>query len=551
MTGPSVTGPSVTGPGKRRPARSALGLLVLAGLVLGAGCSGGPDPPSGRRSAGGAADAGILRVGLESPRSLDPARATLPSELLVADQLFDGLTTYDAATLAVRPSVAATWASTPDQRHWDFQIRPGAVFSNGRPITSGDVKFSLERVARKGSGASPRAVVGLQSVAGFAAFSTEDRAPGLSGISAPAPDRLHIDLDQPQASLPTVLGNPMFGIVPRESEQGVGAGAVFAFRPVGSGPFQIQSVDDRMLRLVPSPGSPARVKELDLVLEPDVGASYAAFTRGGLDWTAVPPNRVEEAAERYGRAGFRPYGIEVLYGFNLKNPKFADPRYREAIVKAVDRDAIVKVVYAGNSLPLSGLVPDGFPGHQADPCGDRCRHDPAGARLLLAQAFAGRRAPPVQIDYEEDATQDAVAKSMQANLTEVGIPTVIQSHPYPDYLKFATSGRQELFHFISSADYPSPDSFLAPLFVTGRPENVTQFSAPPVDQLLKRAQSEPDEATRTGFVQDAERQIVGQLPVVPIAQYEIHTVVSRRVQGLVVSPLGTFDASQVTLASGR
>jgi ABC-type transport system substrate-binding protein len=260
---------------------------------------------------------------------------------------------------------------------------------------------------------------------------------------------------------------------------------------------------------------------------------------------------VEEAAERYGRDGFRPYVIEVLYGLNLKNPKFADLRFREAIVRAIDRDAIVKAVYGGNTLSLSGLVPAGVPGHRDDACGDACRHDPAAARALVTQAFAGRPVPGVQIDYEDDPTQEAVAKAMQANLAGAGIPAATRPHPFSEYLTFASSGAQELFHFTSNGAYPSPDAFLTPLFLTAEPDNVTQLSLPPVDNLLKRARSEPSEANRISLYQQAEQLILSQAPVVPVTQYESHTVVSRRVQGLMLSPLGTFDASQVRLVDAR
>src|SRR3989442_1695769 len=169
-------------------------VLGLCCALLLAACNGGR---SGTAAPGKKA---VLRVGLEQPRTLDPMLATLPAEVLIADQLFDSLTSYDPATLEVRPSIADEWKATPDQRHWDFHIRAGAVFSNGRSITAPDAKYSLERAARAGSG-SPIAVQ-LELVTGYRAFNTDPKVQSMAGLTTPSSEWLHIDLDQPFSSLP-------------------------------------------------------------------------------------------------------------------------------------------------------------------------------------------------------------------------------------------------------------------------------------------------------------------------------------------------------------
>jgi ABC-type oligopeptide transport system substrate-binding subunit len=78
--------------GMRR--RAAAALVVVLGVVTAACSSGGGGSGDGRTAA--APD--VLRIGVERPQSLDPAQARSPAELLIAEQVFDGLTTYDAAT---------------------------------------------------------------------------------------------------------------------------------------------------------------------------------------------------------------------------------------------------------------------------------------------------------------------------------------------------------------------------------------------------------------------------------------------------------------------
>ena len=122
-------------------AGAVVALLAAACTDRSAAVRRGPDEPA----------PGVLRVGIERPQSLDPAQARTPGELLVAEQLFDGLTAYDPETLAVQPSLAVRWQVSNDQRRWEFTLRPGAAFANGRVITSADVKFTLDRIAKKGS----------------------------------------------------------------------------------------------------------------------------------------------------------------------------------------------------------------------------------------------------------------------------------------------------------------------------------------------------------------------------------------------------------------
>lgn len=513
-------------------------------LALLAACSGGA--PSAVRRGADEPPPGVLRVGIERPQSLDPAQARTPSELLVADQLFDALTSYDPETLAVQPALASKWTASADQRKWDFTIRPGATFANFRAITSTDVKYSLERIAKKGS--SSPAASQLDTVSGFRAVNVDGKSDTLSGITTPAPDVVHIELDQPLSSLPAVLGHPTFGIVPKES---VEAGSPsFAVQPVGSGPFTIQSRSDDLLHLVPAPGVNVPLRAVDFHLEADPAASYEDFLAGRVDWTSVPPDRVEQVAERQGGAGSKPYLGELFYGFNLKSPKFADVRFRQAIVAAIDRDAIVKVVYGPSAKVLRGLIPEGVPGAQPDACGDRCTHSVDRAKALLAATFAGKPVPEVAIDFDDDGTQRAVAQAIEANLEEAGIPALLRPHSYADYLRFAISGQQELFRLGWIGAYPTADAFLTPLFQSGMRDNITAFSNTPVDNTLKNARAEGDEAKRIGSYQAAEKLVLDQMPIVPLAQFQFQSVSSPRVSGLVVSGLGTFDATKVRLGTG-
>jgi len=544
MTGPPVPTAPARDPSRtsgHRPTTFAVAMLALLGLVAVA-CS---SPDSSRSSAATKPPEGILRLGLVTPGSLDPAQARSQSEVLLVDQLFDGLTAYEAGTLAVKPALAASWQPSPDFKRWEFTLRADAVFGNGRQVTAADVKYTIERHARRGS--TSQAVSQIALIGGFQAFNVTGKATDLAGISSPAPNVVRFDLDEPLAALPALLGNPIYGVVPREAVEAIPPAPIFAKQPVGSGPFVLKTRTDAEMNLVPAAGVKTELKGIDVFLAKDSTNAYSDFLRGGVDWAEAPNDQIELVPAARGRDDYHPYAGELFYGFNLKNPKFADRRFREAIVRAVDRDAIIRVVYGASALPAVGLVLQGIPGAQPDPCGDICRYDPPRAKALVKEVFPDRPPPEINIDFDDDPTQRAVAEAVQANLRSVGINANLRPHAFGDYLTFALSGAQELFRLGWIGTYPDPDAFLTPLYLAGVTDNVTGFASPEVDGLLRQGRSDPDGAKRTAAFQQAEKIVMSQVPVVPLAQFQTHAVTGPRVRDLAVSVFGTFDATQVRL----
>lgn len=519
--------------------------MVVAAALLASctGSKGGSSATSKPRRGG------VLRVGVTAISTFDPAQARSVDQQLVADQLFDALTATDPVTHQPVPAIADHWQASADQRQWDFFIRPSARFSNGRPITAADVKYTLERVSKQGSGSQGADL--LAPISGYGAWAVQGTAPELSGVTAPSESTVHIALEQPLAVLPALLSAPVFGIVARESVEAAAPAPTFADAPVTSGPFTVKSKRSDVIDLVPAPDATTFLAGIELVQKPDLASAYRSFKAGDLDYATVPPEEVDDAARRYGRSQFRPYVAELFYGFNLKSPKLADPRFREAIVRGIDRDAIVKAVFGSIVSPASGIVTAGADGHQADACGDPCRHDPAKVKELLQQVFGTNPVPTIEVAVDDDTSQQAVARAMQASLKDVGIPAEVVVKSIKEYRDFVLSGQAELFRLGWIARYPSADDFLPPLFATGSPNNLTGFSDPAVDEQLRQARAEADPAHRTALYQQAEKAIMAQLPVLPVAQYELHGVVSGRVRGLTLTSTGTFDAARVWLTDAR
>lgn len=537
-------------------ALGVVALLAVGGLVLAltAGDPPRPDLVDGAdEPAGPPVDGGVLRMGLERPGSLDPALADrgLQAELIAADLLFDGLTALDPDSQEALPSVAAEWSADDTLKVWTFTLEPEARFHNGRRIRAGDVVFSLQRVAKRGP--SSTASVQLELIEGYRPFAVDGEAERLAGLEVVDERTVRITLNRRLASFPLLMANPVYGIVPEEA-----VGPVeppFGEEPVGSGPFRLERRTDDELNLVAAEGADVHLDGITVALVDDPATAYERFEDGDLDVVRVPADRVRDAVDRFGNTHFHPYAAELFYAFNLDKPKYANRQFRRAIVAAIDRPAVVDEVYAGTVLPLDAVVPDGVPGHQGDACPPVCHADRERAEELVERAFPNGNVPTVNIDYDEGAPQDEIARRIHNDLEAVGIPAELRPRPFDSdtgdsYQAFVASGDQELFRLGWIGAYPSPHAYLWPLFASEALDNVIGYSNPRVDDLLRRARRTRRTDRQLELYQRAERRILEDLPIVPLVQFQTHAVVSDRVAGFQLTVNGTFPASQVWLAGG-
>ncbi|KAA0234497.1 MAG: putative deoxycholate-binding periplasmic protein YgiS [Acidimicrobiales bacterium] len=525
-----------------------LAWVVLCALAA-VGCTGGDRPELDEEPEAGTdgpVDGGALRLGLSGVATLDPAAAdpANQSELMLVDLLYDGLTEFDPATGEVRPAVASGWSPNDELTVWTFTIDDQRTFADGRQIVADDVKRSLQRAAESGS--DSLAGSRLDIVEGHAAF--VEGGDELSGIKVVDDFTVEVTLSAPFAALPELLSAPAYGVSGDGDDSGVAS---------ESGPFGFDHASST--ELVDEEGRPAfeeavlsraawsqaHLDEVELHLFPDVVGSYKAFVDGDVDVSLVPGEEVEAAGERYGTGGFVPFHLILYFGFNLNDPVFESGEFRRALLQSVDRQAVVEEVFGASADVLEGLVAQGVAGADGDPCGEPCAYDVDAAKATLAQLFPEGDIPTVALDYFEDEQEQALAEALAAQLEAAGIPTELRPKPFDEYSSFAVSGKQQLFRFGWVGVYSSPDPYLAPPFSTGSIDNVTGFGSTAVDEALKSARSAVDVGERAAAYGEAERLIMEQTPVIPIAQFRTHAVIADDVRDLLVGVDGTFDPEVV------
>lgn len=551
-----------------------------------------PDPVDERAG-------GTLRIGLSlDPLTLDPRFLADEEGELVVDALFDPLVRLDD-DLEVVPAAATRWTVSEDGRQLTFRLRE-AAFHDGTPVTAHDFVRSFNRIA-DGTADPPSFLAYLLApVEGLEAAQAEGDP--LSGVEAVDDRTLRIRLVEPEPAFLTTLADPSLVPLPAVADEDLEA---FAERPVGNGPFLMNEPrePDAFLRLRRNEDhhEPPLVDEVVLVVYPEDATrdlQWDDLSQGQLQVAEVPPERRQEAIERYGRSsdGYRGPGYVdgltstvYLYGFDTTLPPFDLPEVRRAISLAIDRDALANDVMQQSRVPATAIVPPPIPGAQAGAC-VHCRHDPEAARAELeaAREALAAAADAASEDLAEDAgeagaedggdaaaetdpgadgdapdeldtlpvlerltlthnrgrTHAAIAEAMAADIeAALGIEVDLEAQDLQPFVQAVRRGDTAAFRLGWDAGEPDPGAYLRPLFHSSQVglDNLTRYADEEVDRLLDEARSAQNAPLAIAWYRQAERRILADAPVVPLLWYRHQRVIAPEVRDLTISPLGRMS----------
>ncbi|MFN2162244.1 MAG: ABC transporter substrate-binding protein, partial [Candidatus Promineifilaceae bacterium] len=207
----------------------------------------------------------------------------------------------------------------------------------------------------------------------------------------------------------------------------------------------------------------------------------------------------------------------------------------------LDKERLIETFSGGNALVANGPLPPGMPGYGGLD-GESYPFDVEKARSLLAEAGYEDPADMGTLIFTTQGYGDigpyitAVITLWQDALGVTIEPVLLDPFTYYDELYAGNVG-----HFFSSgwcADYPDPQNFLEVLYHTGSEQNLSRFSDQGIDTLLDEARVEQDVFRRLALYQEAERRIVEAAPVVFIEHSISAVLVSPRLEGYELTPIG-------------
>jgi oligopeptide transport system substrate-binding protein len=473
------------------------------------------------------------------PDSLDPQLARMESAMTILRDSYEGLVSMapDGSTI---PGTAESWTISEDGRTYTFRLRPEARWSNGGPLLAEDFAFAFRRLVNPAT-ASQYALM-LEPVANAADIVAGRRPPESLGVSAPDDATLVIQLVEPSAYFLAMLSHPSTFPVhratlaarPRDFARPGVAVTNGAFVPVD---WQIGShiVATRNRHYWNDAGT--GIASVRYVHVADPVTELTRYRAGDLDVTyTIPPGLLKRLEQELpGQARVAPHLGVYYYGFALDLPPFRDARpLRRALAMAVDRNVLVTQVLGDGERPAFSWVPPGVAGHEPqsfDWAGLAPAARVAEARRLYAEAGYSKERPlAVELRYSKSPVHDRIALAVTAMWREqLGVKASLRSEDFR-VLKQAIDARETvLFRGSWIGDYNDAYSFLQVL-KGGFGINLPRYESDAYDQLLAAA-SRASGDERTQLLVSAERQLLEDVPLIPLYFYVSKHLVSPRVSG--------------------
>ena len=486
-------------------------------------------------------------VSTQVPRHLNPAIQSGIATGVPGTQIFASPLRYDA-NWKPHPYLAESWKSSDDGLSMTLNLVKNAKFHDGKPITSADVKFSIETI---------KAHHPFKTM--FAPVSTVDTPDDNTAI---------IRLAHPHPALLLCLSGALCPILPKhifDDGKNILTNPANT-HPVGSGPFKIEEFKpDQQITLVKNPdffikGRPY-LDKIIISINKDPSAILLAMENGDADFYPFVTNS-QDIRHLQGKKGigvtakgYAGIGPINWLEMNTAKPPLDNKMVRQAIGYAVDRNFITKALMRGVAEAQTSPIIESSPFF--NPKTPPYNLDLDKANALLDKA--GHKKGPdgtrfkLTVDYIPGAgeQQQGVAEYLKSQLKKVGIAIDVRASPdFPTWAKR-----------VSNYDY---DMTMDIVFNWGDPvigvnrtyvssnirkgvvwSNMSQYRNPKVDGLLDKAAVEMDVAKRKALYDQFQMIVGDDLPIYWINALPYHTAYDKRLGGIPVSiwgPLQSMDA---------
>lgn len=483
----------------------------------------------------------------EPPSLLNLTTSAVPV-LKVSSKVTEGLLAYDNQ-FNPTPQLATAWRISADGKRYEFDLRKGVKWHDGKPFTSADVAFSLNLLKQ----VHPR---------GKSTFAN------VIEIQTPTPYTVIVLLSKPAPYLIKALASSESPIIPKHRYENTDAlSNPNNTAPIGTGPFKFSKwVRGSYIEYVRNPDYWDQPKPyLDKIivkLIPDAAGRAIALENGSVDLGADTPVPLGDIARLKAnpKLGIESGGYQFEAGparleFNLDHPILGKLAVRQAIAHAIQRDVIKSAVFYGYAGVIHSPILPASPYYSATP--SPYQYDLAKANALLDQAGYPRRADGTRFALTLDPlpigdTHTRTANYLKSALAKLGIAVTLRAQDLPAYLQRVYTDRQFDFVVNGMSNLFDPTVGVQRLYWSqgyrkGVPfTNASHFNNPEVDRLFDQAAVETDQARRVQQFAQIQQIVGRELPDINLVAPQHLTIYNRRVHDHSPTPNG-LDGNFATL----
>ena len=487
-----------------------------------------------------------------SPEGFNPALYTAGTTFdATSRQIYNRLVEFERGTTTIVPALATSWDVSADGLAYTFNLRRGVKFHSTpyftptRDFNADDVIFSFER--QRDSNHPFHKVSGGQ----YEYFVAMDMGNIIESIERVDDYTVKFVLAKPEAPFIANLAMDFASILSAEyadKMKAAGTPEKIDLEPVGTGPFQFVAYQkDAVIRYKAHPDywqGTAPISNLIFAITPDANVRYQKLKAG--ECHVMPyPNPADIEAMRADPAInlMEQEGLNVGYlAFNTEKPPFDDKRVRQALNMAINKQAIIDVVFQGAGKAAKNPIPPTIWSYN-DQVQDY-PYDPDRAKQILAEAGVTNLktniwAMPVQRPYNPNARR--MAELIQADWAKIGVEAEIVSFEWGEYLKRSKLGEHQTVLLGWTGDNGDPDNFLYVLLgceAANDSANRARWCHKPFDDLLVKAKQTADVAERTRLYEEAQLIFKEEAPWVTIAHSVVFKPVRKEVVDFRIDPFG-------------
>jgi peptide/nickel transport system substrate-binding protein len=493
--------------------------------------------------------------------TLDPAVGYDWNNWSVIKSIFDGLMDYKPGTTELVPDLAESYSISDDGQTYTFKLRDGLKFHNGRAVTAADIKYSIERAINPATQGPGGGFFG--SIKGYDDMVGSAKATQASGITTPDDKTVVIALTRPDATFLHIMAINFGFAVPKEEVEKYGAD--FGKHPVGTGAFkfvgwtpgqklELERFADYHIKGVPY------LDKLSFEFGQDPTVNVLRLKKGEIDIAGdgIPPAQFSEVMNDPATKDLIIVGDQLQTGYVTLNVKMApldNPKVRQAINMAINKDRIVRIIN-NRAVPANQVLPPAMPGYDTGQKG--YAFDPEQAKKLLTEAgFADGFSTELYAMNVDPNPR--IAQAIQQDLAAVGIKAQIKSLAQAEVISAGGSAQGVPMIWSGGmawlADYPDPSDFYGPILGCSSTAeggwNWAKYCNDALDQRGATADAmvtAEQQGARVEAWKGIFNDLIKDAPWVPIFNEKRFTIHSARLGGdtaiftdAIHVPLGNYD----------